>query len=137
MKSCLNLTHTTSKPNLPRTHSNMSITTLVPLLWIALLALLSRTTTAFPTHFPPSTFTNSIPIPVAHVAIFNNPGTDSVTWTGVEASPPPVLLCTGPDLTGSCTLFENNAAETCLTLPSTLAVGSVKVIGKAACVVYE
>jgi hypothetical protein len=114
----------------------MSTTNLF-LFWTPLFALLPLPTTGFPMHFPLSTFTHSISIPAAHVPIFNNPGTDSLLWTRIENGAPPILLCSSPDLTGSCTLFENNPTHICLTLPSPLALGSVKVVGRATCTLFS
>ena len=115
-----------------------------PLLPLAILLCFSLftilpPTTAYPLHFPPSFFTSLDPISAGHIAIYNNPGTNSLAWdtTKNDYTSPPILLCTGPDLTGSCDLFEASAPLMCLTLKSPSQVGSLKVIGKASCALYE
>jgi len=121
---------------------NCNMTT--PLLPLAILLCSSLftilpPTTAYPLHFPPSFFTNSITIPAGHIAIYNNPGTNSLAWdtTKHDYTSPPILLCAGPDLTGSCNLFETDTPQMCLTLTSPSQVGSLKVVGKASCALYE
>jgi hypothetical protein len=106
------------------------------LLWAATqLASLTPPLSAFPIYFPPSSFSNHTPLSSVQIATLADPQV-ILKWNLKDReTSPPILLCSGPDLTGLCELFEDNAAATCLNID--IQVGSLKVGNKASCAVYE
>jgi hypothetical protein len=106
------------------------------LLWaVTQLTVLTPSTSAFPTYFPPSSFSNSTPLSPVQIATLTDPQTILKWNTKDRETSPPILLCSGPALTGLCELFEDNAAASCLNVD--IEVGSLKVGDKASCAVYE
>jgi hypothetical protein len=106
------------------------------LLWAASqLSTLTPPTSAFPIYFPPSSFSNHTLLSSVQIATLADPQT-TLKWNLKDReTSPPILLCSGPDLTGLCELFGDNAAATCLNVD--IEVGSLKVGNKASCAVYE
>lgn len=116
------------------------------MLWSGILSLLliSALTAAFPTHFPPSVFTNYTLILPDQLPTLLQPSA-SIAWD--KSTSPSLLLCSNHSFKGTCWLLLGNAPETCLSLPAPgmqtegmtmdVEVGSARVGGKAGCVVYE
>lgn len=105
------------------------------------LSSIACLTAAFPIHFPPTAFTNSTTLESTTIPSLIDPNA-ALAWDNTKS--PSILLCNGPNFAGECQLLEKNAARTCLNLDNGrrdqamgLEVGSLKVGGGAACVLFE
>lgn len=109
------------------------------LFWVT--TLLVSPTIAFPTSFPPHHYTNRDLISPDQVAYLG----PTAPWMKSSYSPS-IILCQDPSFQGRCTLFYNNARNTCLNVMWEdsnggwnfgLDVKSLKIGDGAACALYE
>jgi len=119
-----------------------------PKMWSKRRLLLSLAkpslTAAFPLYFPPAVFTNYTTLVTNQIPTLLQPSA-SIAWDPTTSSPS-LVLCSSTNFAGTCWLLLGNAPETCLGLPAPgmstaglpmdVEVGSARVGGGAACVVY-